>query len=149
MALKAVEGIRDLQDEIARIRKESGLDKLEAKLDDQKARVKDFMLVKDVPRLDVPGAHVTLVKGFYGATFVGTDDDIPMGVANVTPLRKIIYAKFPRDKAKEIWFRCTRRMIVKEQLEEVVAEGLLSPDEIAPSFVEKEKAPYVRVYMEG
>jgi hypothetical protein len=36
--------------------------------------------------------------------------------------------------------------VVKEAIEEVIAEGILTVDEISPSFVEREKKPYVRIF---
>lgn len=145
-ARKALNKLLEKQAELELVRRQAGIPKLEAEIDAAKRTVIDFMDATDTDQLLGDGAHATLVRASYDSHFVGTNDEIPDWVERrVIPLRTIIYKKLPKEEAAKLWQRVTKRVVVPEMVEEVVAEGLLEVDEISPSFVEKLKKPYIRI----
>jgi hypothetical protein len=133
-------------------RKKAGLPAMEKKLEKIKAELVQVMDEGGIDQVEGSGFHATLIRANYGSMFIATDDDlraldeIPED-RKLIPMRTILKRKF-KDKAvfREVWNRITKRVIVVEALEEVIAEGLLTVDEIAPAFIEKQKKPYVRVF---
>jgi hypothetical protein len=107
------------------------------------------MIEGDMDQVQGTGYHATLIRAGYDARVVGTEDDLQPGdPPEVVPLREIIYRKFKHDKnlARRTWFACTRRVVVIDMLEEQVAGGVLTVDEIAEAYVQKEKKPYIRIF---
>jgi hypothetical protein len=150
-AKAALEGMVALEAEISELMKEHGIDEMMQDAAEMKRAAQAFCAAKEIDRVDLDGCHFTLIKQAYDSRFIATDDDLngaEPADRKIVPLRKIIRKKFgPFGKGKkssEIWKRITKPTVVKEALDEVVAEGLLTVDEIAPSFVEKQKAPYLR-----
>lgn len=144
-----------LENEIMDIKRKAGLLKLETALEKVKEELLSVMTENKFEQVQGKGYHATLVKQSYGSMLLATMDDflaldeIPADRA-VTPLRSIIrkkYGKFSKgSKSSEIWKRITKPVVVPDKLEEVVSEGLLSVDEIAPAYVDKQKKPYARVF---
>lgn len=146
-----------LKAEIEQIREEHGLPEMEVDAVELKKAATAYMVQAGIEQVDIDGgAHATLVRQSYDSRFVATKADLEeldlsefnTADRKVKPLRTIIFKKFPKGEAKEIWNRVTRRVVNKAAIEEVVAEGLLTVDEIAPSFIEKSKTPYLRVFEE-
>src|SRR5262245_30246265 len=134
------------QEALEQARKQAGIPKLEAEIDTLKQEITTYMNGADLAQLQGRGHHATLVRGSYDAHFIRTKDEITgEETRKIVPLRTIIYRKFPKEEALKVWQRVTRRVVVKEQVEEAVAEGLLTINEIAQSFVEKQKKPYIRI----
>jgi hypothetical protein len=154
-AQTAINGARNLQKEIKELQEEHGiLEMMQDATEMMKAATRYAVAQKKKPsddvRIEGDGFHATLIAQNYDAHFVGTKDDLAnedqIG-RKIIPLRTIIYRKFKdKAKAKEVWFAVSKRVVVKEKIEEAVAEGLLTVDEISPSFVEKTKQPYLRLY---
>jgi hypothetical protein len=128
-------------------RRAAGIPKLEAEIETLKNRVTEFMAESGIEQLQGEGFHATLIKSYHDAHFVGTKDEITGEEGReVIPLKTIVFRKFGRTEAKDVWMRLTRRVVVRELVEEAVQEGLLSIDEISPSFVEREKRPFIRLF---
>jgi len=147
-ALKTLERLVELQDKLEEKKRKAGITQMESEIDTLKATITNFMSESEEERLYTPDGHyAALVKATYDAHFVGTEDEIPEGIdRKITPLKEIIEKKFPANTARVIWQRVTRRVVVTELVEETVAEGLLTVNEISPAFVEKSKKPYIRTY---
>jgi hypothetical protein len=148
-ALKALEKLVELQEKLAEAKRKAGIARMESEIDRLKGTITNFMIEADEEHLYATDGHyATLIKATYDAHFVGTKDEIPedIGDRKVIPLRTIIYKKLPKEEAAKLWQRVTKRVVVTELVEEVVAEGILVVNEISPAFVEKSKKPYVRIY---
>jgi len=152
-AVAALEGMIALESEIRELMKEQGIDEMMQDAAEMKKAAQAYCVNNGIDRLDLEGVHFTLIKQAYDSRFIATEDDLTGDEPDnrqIIPLRKIIRKKFgPFGKgtnASRIWKRITKSVIVKEALDEVVAEGLLTVDEISPSFVEKHKTPYLRKF---
>jgi hypothetical protein len=149
-AKEAIKLAQSLKDEILELRKEYGIDEMEMDSTELMKATTRFAVETGVERINFEkGAHATLIESAYDSRFIGTEDDLRGDEeGKVTPLRKIIKKKFKNNpkKAKEVWQMVTRRIVDKEKVEEVISEGLLTVDEVAGCFVEKKKAPYLRVF---
>lgn len=152
-AREALEAFQRLKVEIDELKEESGLNDLEKDAVAYKAAAQNYMIAKKRDQIQCKGFHGTLVKGYYQSHFVATEDEIAEGdPEGVIPLQKIIEKKFKSkikdkgSKARKIWMRITKRVVDFSAIDELVAEGVLAVDEIAPAWVEKEKAPYLRLF---
>lgn len=148
----------ELESEIEAAKKKAGIPKLETKLEKVKADLVSVMTEHEIEQVEGDGVHATLVRQNYGAMFLATIEDVRAldeipDDREIEPMRAIIKAKFGAfakgSKSSEIWKRITKPVIVPEAIEEVVAEGLLSVDEIAPAFIEKAKKPYARIFRDS
>src|SRR5262245_34491598 len=155
---KAISLLNDLVQVNAAIetaRKKAGLPALEASKDALKSELTALMIQHSMEQVGTDGAHATLVQATYGGKVLATSEDfrdldeIPTD-RPIMPLREIIKMKFGAIKAGskslEIWKRVTKPVVRMDALDEVVSEGLLTVDEIAPAYIEKQKRPYVRVF---
>lgn len=152
-AVVALTRMRELQNEIDTLMRKHGITDLMEYASNLKKTTTEWAVSEYKGKefqIQGKGFHATLISQAYDSHFIGTKDDMPdEGPAGrtVVPLRTIIYRKFKdRAKAKKAWMAVTTRVPDKAKIEEAVAEGLLAVDEIAPSFVEKRKAPYLRVF---
>lgn len=170
MAVRKFKGTKDvrqaLQDYMAKQRKieklkrKHGILDLEAEAQElkQAATLWAALNLKGGDQIECDGFHATLISQPYDSRFLATDEDRdeyieanePIKDRQVISLRHIVRKKFgPFSKGSQsskIWRRITRPVVVKEALDEVVGEGLLTVEEITPSFVEKQKAPYLQFY---
>lgn len=154
VATEILTGLSLLESEIAKKREKAGLPELEMKRDAVKKELTEFMTANEVAHAISPdGAVATLVKASYDSRFIATAEDFEemeeIPDRDVIPLREIVKMKYGVMKkgtnSWRIWNRITKRVVQADKLEEVISEGLLTVDEVAPSFVQKQKKPYVRV----
>src|SRR5215831_6612071 len=154
-ALEALRRFRDLKTEIDELKAEVGLDDLEKDAMAYKAAAQNFMIGKDIEQLQGDGWHATLVKGHGSSRWVTDDDDLDGTEGDrVVPLKTIIEKKFKgsvkvKGKARSVWMKITKRVADHEGIEDAVSAGDLTVDEISPAFVEKERAPYLRLFDDG
>jgi len=155
-ALEALQRFRDLKAEIDEVKKESGLDELEADAMAYKAAAQNFMIGKDIEQLQGDGWHATLVKGHGSSRWIATDDDIQGDEREgVESLQTIIERKFKSKitskgtKARRVWLKITKRVIDTDAIEDAVGHGTFTVDDISPAFVEQERAPYLRLFDDG
>jgi hypothetical protein len=136
--------------ELDRLKRKHGITDLETELVDEKIAIENQAIEGGLKRIEFDGGHATLVESSYDSRYISTKEDIrgDEGV-RVTPLRTIIFNKFKDDKAKKLWLKITRRVVVPHKLEQAIAEGHLTIEEVAAAFVEKAKKPYLRVYEDG
>jgi hypothetical protein len=143
----------ELERQIDSLMREHGITDMQAELEQVKNETVDYAVKNSLQRIDLDGCHFTLISQHYGSQFIGTKDDLAdvdekyVGDRQLIPLRTIIFKKFrDKTKAREVWSRVTKRVPAPELIDVAVAEGLLTVDEIAPSFVEKKKSPYLRKF---
>jgi hypothetical protein len=152
-ALAALQAFRDLKSEIDQVKEESGLNELEKDAMAYKAAVQNFMISKELDQLQGDGFHGTLVKGHGSSRWITDEGDLTGDEADhAMSLRVIIEEKFgekvtkPKSKARRLWLKITKRIADTDAIEEAVNDGELTVDEIAPAFVEKDRAPYLRIF---
>lgn len=151
-AKEALQNAKNLQDEIAEVKAESGLDDLEKDLIAYKAALRDFMVRAKMDHVEGPGFHGTLVKGAAGSRWITDEDDISdTDPARCKSLKQIIEEKFGesvkrKGPARRAWLKITKRVADPEAIEEAVNEKLLDVDEISPAWVEISRAPYLRIF---
>jgi hypothetical protein len=163
-AVAALNLFQTLTEEIDELMQEHGITEMMQDSVELKKSVTKWAVDTKTERIDYEGHHAALISQNYDARFIGTKDEIPTDrnelyrigavdehgreVRKIVPLRTILKRKFKKNpaKVKELWSRVTVRVVDKEAVEEIISEGILSVDEIAPCFVEKVKAPYLRSF---
>jgi len=163
-AVAALNLFQTLDEEIIELMQEHGITEMMQDAVELKKAVTKWAVETKTERIDYEGHHATLISQNYDARFIGTKDEVPTDraelyrygivdehgreVRKIVPLRAILKKKFKKHpaKVKEIWQRATVRIVDKEAVEELISEGVLTVDEIAPCFVEKTKAPYLRPF---
>lgn len=150
-AKEALNAMRELQSSIEEIEKENDLPEMRQDAVEMKKAVQRWMEQADKDQLQCDGYHATLVRANYDGRWIGSDEDLvdadsPEGAI---PLKRILKKKIGRPAYKEVWARITKRVVDPSALDDVVAEGILSADDVAPAYVEKTKAPYLRIYDES
>jgi hypothetical protein len=135
------------QAKLEEARKSAGIPKLESEIDLLKQEITADMVESGTATLlSTRGSKATLVQASYDARFIGTTEDIRGDEGRkVVPLHTIIYKKFDKIEAGKVWRQITKRVVVPEKVEEAVAEGFLTVNEISVAFVEKTKKPYIRI----
>ena len=149
IAQRALKEHLALEAEIAKRTVEAGIPELAALSAEYKSLVTEWAVNEKVERIEIDDTHhATLISQFYDSRFIGTADDLTGEEAKgVIPLRTLLRRQFGKEGAKEIWHRVTRRVVDRELVEEVIAEGILTVDDVAPAFVEKQKKPYLRIFV--
>jgi hypothetical protein len=141
--------------EIESVREQYGLGEMEIDAVELKKAVSRWAIETDTERIDFDkGFHATLVKQSFDSQFIATDDEIPDDLPEgrkVVPLQRIIEKKFKgtikeKGKARKVWMRITKRVVDRAMIDEIVSEGILSADDLKPAFVQREKAPYLRIF---
>lgn len=156
-AKEALVLFQSIKGELDEIREREGMAEMEQDGVELKKAVTRFAVSTKTERIDFDdGVHATLVSQFYGAEYIATVDEIPASLPEnrkkVVPLQTIIEKKFKSkidekgSKARKVWMKITKRVVDKEAIDQLVAEGVFKVDDLAPAFVEKEKAPYLRIF---
>lgn len=150
---QAVTKLRDLKAERAVEYEESGLKDMDEEIIALSAAVRDFMNEQGMEQVDGDGFHATLVRANYAGHWVTTEDEIAEDdPPYVVSLKKLIEKKFKSkvtqkgSKARKVWMQVTKRVADHEAIEAAVADGTLKVDDISKAWVEKTKAPYVRLF---
>jgi len=157
-AKEALQLMRAIAEEIREIYEEHGITQLEADATELKKAATRWAVTSKTERIDFDaGFHATLISQTYDPHYIATDDDMPDELPDnreIIPLQTIIEKKFkskvakPGSKARKVWFSITKRVIDREAIDQAVADGVFTVDDVAPAFVEKQKAPYLRVFEE-
>lgn len=158
-AKEALQLHQSLKDEIEEIRKANELPEMEMDAAELKKAVTYWAIHNRVERIDFDsGFHATLIEQFMDSHFILEDDDLPdpesgyQSAGKVVPLKTILEKKFKSkvtdkgSKARKVWLRITKRVVDNEALDAVVAEGVLNVDDVKAAFVQKPKAPYLRIF---
>jgi len=157
-AKEALQLMQTIKEELDEIRAANGVAELEQDSTELKKAATRWAVASGTERIDFDkGFHATLIQQFHGAEYIATDDDVPDELPEgrtVVSLQTIIEKKFKSkvaakgSKARKVWFQITKRVVDRAAIDQAVADGLFTVDDVAPSFVEKQKAPYLRVFEE-
>jgi hypothetical protein len=153
-AVKALKMMQERSDEAQELMRENGITELMQEAAELKKAATAYCVANGITKLDMDDSYASLREDAYDRRWIARKIDLgelenPRGAV---PLYDILKDKFVRGrkkqpaKFKEIWNRVTKRVVDPDALQEVIDEGLLDEDEIAAAFVEKTKAPYLRIY---
>jgi hypothetical protein len=152
-AREALIGSENLKEEIQALMQEHGIAEMMEDAAEMKKAATAWAANTDTPRIDLGNGrqgepYALLRRDKYGGTWIASSDDIDANTpVSVIPLLFILRQKFKnKTERSEIWNRITKRTVDQGELDRVVREGLLTAEEIAPAFYEKEKAPFLIVY---
>jgi hypothetical protein len=148
-AKEALLACKELDNSIMELQREHGITEMMEDASELKKAATRWADANDAERIDLGGGrYVGLRRDKYGGTWVADVDDLTESVpSTVVPLRRILKKKF-KDAAtfKEVWMRVTKRTVDSDALAQEVSAGILTAEEIAPAFFEKEKAAFLRFY---
>jgi hypothetical protein len=152
-AREALIGSENLKEEVQALMQEHGITEMMEDAAEMKKAATAWAANTDTPRIDLGNGrqgepYALLRRDKYGGTWIASSDDIDGNTpVSVIPLLYILRKKFKnKTERSEIWNRITKRTVDQDALDRVVREGLLTAEEIAPAFYEKEKAPFLIVY---
>lgn len=139
-AAEALAKAESLKAQAQELMEDHGITAMLSTADELKKEVTKFCASKGIEQLDLDdGRYGKLIQGVQERIWVGTKDDIPAGMRDkVKPLKSLV--------PKEIWMKLTRRVPDPEKIQDAVAEGLVTLKQIEPCYVEKYRAPYIRVF---
>lgn len=158
-ALSALTLFHTMQDEIDEIREKYGLREIEEDQIELKKAVTAWFISSGTEELEVPerdGMYGKLIEQGYDKRIIATDEELaeytdsdrPLVQEKVIPLRKVLVKKYGKGtkEFKEIWNRCTKRVADPTEIEKLIADGELTVKEVAKSYAEKKKTPYLRFF---
>lgn len=139
-AVEALTEATKLKEEAEALMQEHGITEMLETADELKKKATAFAASKGIDRLDLPdGRYGKLITAVHARIWVGTKDDIPEDATNkVKPLKSLV--------SKEVWMKITRRVPDPERIEQAVSDGLVTLDEIEPAYLERMRAPFLRVF---
>lgn len=147
-AKEALKTVLELKHEIKRLEEEHGITEMMDDSSELKKAATRWAVESNTQAIDLGGGvYARLRQDKYGGTWVTTDDDLDGAPVSAVPLLKILRKKFPNKTLRsEIWNRVTKRTVDPDKLNRVVEEGILTAEEVAPAFYEKDKAPFLMIY---
>jgi hypothetical protein len=151
-AVKALRMMQERQEEIARIERENGIPELRQEATELKKAATMFCVARKISQLDMGDSYAQLREDGYDRRWIATRHDLEdVDAPGAVPLRTILQRALggKSEEFKAAWNRITKRVIDADALQEIVDEGIVDEDEIAPAFVEKKRAPYLRIYSKG
>lgn len=147
-AVKALKMMQERQEEVMRLQAEAGITELMQEATELKKAATAYVVANGIEKLDLGDHYATLRQDGYARQWIATKDDLEKldAPTGAIPLRTILKKSLTPENFKEVWNRVTKRVVDADALQEAVDEGILDEEEIAPAFVEKTKAPYLRLY---
>jgi len=152
-AIKALKMMQERSDEAQALMQEQGISELMQEATELKKAATAYCVAKGISQLDMEDSYAQLREDGYDRRWIATRHELAAVSApdGAKDLRSILQSKFGghSEQFKNVWRKITKRVISPEALQELVDDGTLDEDEIAPAFVEKKKAPYLRIYPKG
>jgi hypothetical protein len=148
-AVKALRMMKERSEEAQELMSEHGITELMQEATELKKAATAFCVAKGITQLDLGDSYASLREDAYDRRWIATSKDmseLDAKPSGAVPLMTILKRSFGKEGWKPVWMRITKRVVDPDALQEAVDEGLLNEDEIAPAFVEKTKAPYLRIY---
>jgi hypothetical protein len=148
-AIEALTGVENLKAEIEELKREHGILDMEEDATEMKKAAQVWCVKTKTDYLKLPGGRFArLIQAVGKREWIWSKRDLPPTVEaeGAIPLREIILAEYGDEKYRELSRAVTKRVVDPEKLSEAVAEGKLEEDVIAPAYVEKLNAPYLRVF---
>jgi len=148
--VRALRMMQGLKLEIAQWKKENGIDEMEQDAVELKKAAERYMTSKGLDEIQLEGtSYAKLIRAGYDRRWILLDKDMPDEAhPSAMSLRRILKRHFSTDEFKAVWARVSKRVADPEGIQEVVDEGLITENEIAPAFIEKERRPFLRIYGE-
>ncbi len=149
-AQRALTMMVELQESITEQMEEYGISEMMQDAAELKKAATAFCVSKKIDKLRLPkaGKYATMVRAVQERIWIGTRDDLyeydragATDKLQIKPLKSLV--------SKEVWMKITKRVPDPERIDQAVAEGIVSLDEIAPAYVERYRAPFLRVYDEN
>jgi len=139
-AAEALEDSVRLKSQAESLMEEHGITTLLENADELKRQATDYCVSKGIDRLDLEGdRYGKVIESAQERFIVGTKADMPVDAPDdLKPLKSLV--------TKELWLKITRRVPDADKIEQAIGEGLLSVDEIQPSYYERMRKPYIRVF---
>lgn len=118
--------------------KRDGIDKLRAEIPILNQRLLNFMQAKKMTKLDLEeDGYVNFVQATSEHVWISTTNEIPVDAPKgAKSLRKIL--------GKDLWLRVTRRVVDPKRIEELIDEGEITEEQVAPAHFTRKRAPYIR-----
>jgi hypothetical protein len=129
-----------LRDKAEVLMKKHGITAMLDAADDLKREVTDYCAAFEIERLELKdGRYGRLVTSVQERVWVGTKADLRADAPEyVMPLKSLV--------PSELWQKITKRIPDPEKIEKAIQQGLITPDEIAPCFYERMRAPFIRIF---
>ena len=131
--------IVELQEDIALLRLTSGIQEKESQVKALRDGLRDYMIESSTSRVKAgDNKYARLVESAKERIWIGTDKDVPAGMAGKKSLKSLL----PR----RLWMAVSKRVPDPQLILEAVERGDITLERIAPAYYERMKAPYVRVF---
>lgn len=139
-AIKALVQADKLEREAKEMEIQYGISERRNKAKVIKSEVAHFFAAKGITAVELPtGATGRLIQSVQERVWVGTKEDMPVDAPEgLKPLKSLV--------SKEIWMKLTRRRPDPEKIDQAVADGLVTIDEIQPAYYERMRAGYIRIF---
>ncbi len=150
-AVEALNAMRSLRDEITELMQEHGIAEMQEDATELKKAATAWAANSGVNKIQLGGkVYALLRRDKYGGQWIATDDDFTDDIPpNVVPLLRVLRSKIKNKQARsEIWNRVTKRRVDPDALQRVIDEGVLTTEDVAPCYTEKDKAPFLMIYGE-
>jgi hypothetical protein len=111
---------------------------IERGLEVKKERLRDFMGRKDMRRLDLgDDGYVNFIQAIGEHVWIANKSDIPKDAPeNARSLRSIL--------GRELFQYATRRVADPKKIEQLIEDGEITEEQIAPAHYTRMRAPYIR-----
>jgi hypothetical protein len=103
---------------------------------------------RKIDAIPMDGFYFRLIRR-HERFWVGTRADMPKGAPKkAKPLKDIVAGRYVKRGGKKVslWNFLTRRIPDAEKINDAINEGLISEEELAPAYLERPQAPYLRKY---
>ena len=145
--------MQELSDDIVALMEKHGIQELQQDAVELKKAATRYMEENEIDEVQLDnGQYGKLVRGAYDRRWIFSDDELSEAemAGGARSLRRILKKKFKKNTTA---FNAAIRAVSKrvadpEKIQDAVSEGIITENEIAPAFVEKEKKPYLRVFGE-
>jgi hypothetical protein len=146
---QALKRMEQLADEIAEIEERHGLAGMREEAVRLKKAACNYMVEHEMETLELDkrtGKYARLVRGEYDGHFVVTEDELGADTpTEAVSLRTIFKRKFGKG-FMDMWKIATKRVADPEGIQDLMRKGIISDEDVAPAYVVKDKAPYLRIF---
>ena len=148
-AIQAISQMQRLEEEIQKFEEKHGIAEMRRNATELKKAAQRFCVESGVDVLNLPdGSYGRVITQGHNRRWILRTEDVPDGATGAKSLRAILAKKLGKgtEDFKEAWKRATKMVADPDGIEELVNDGIVSPNEIAPAYVEETKAPYLRIF---
>jgi hypothetical protein len=131
--------VEEFQKECDELARKRGIDALRYEIPHKRQRLLDFMGKNGMSRLDLGElGYVNFIQAVSEHIWITTKADLQLaGIPeNARSLRSIL--------GRELFMRATKRVADPKAIEQLIEEGEITEDQIAPAHYTRMRAPYIR-----